>query len=220
MIVATVNSKGGVGKSTIAGHLTLWLHEHGQRVALVDADFQNSSSQWIKEAAPTIPIYCLDDPNAIIKTINQQKRSYEHMILDGPAGTDEVTRALLLVADRALIPCGPSLFDVRAASLAVAVLESAQIIRNGKPEALFVCNKIRSHARLSRDLLSFAQTIGIPVARTALHYREVYADALTHKTAVWHLGYRAKEATQEISNLCQEVMNDGNSTELSGGAVA
>ena len=40
MIIAMTNSKGGVGKSTLAVHLAAWWHEQGARVALVDADVQ------------------------------------------------------------------------------------------------------------------------------------------------------------------------------------
>lgn len=47
MIAAIVNQKGGVGKTTLAVHLAVWLHERGLRVAFIDADGQSSSSRWI-----------------------------------------------------------------------------------------------------------------------------------------------------------------------------
>jgi chromosome partitioning protein len=50
MLMAMVNSKGGVGKSTLAVHFAVWLHECGYRVILLDCDLQRSSSQWIAEA--------------------------------------------------------------------------------------------------------------------------------------------------------------------------
>lgn len=36
------------------------------------------------------------------------------IVIDGPAGLGEVTRSTLLVADVALIPCGPSVLDIHA----------------------------------------------------------------------------------------------------------
>jgi chromosome partitioning protein len=54
MILALANSKGGVGKSTLAVHLAVWLHEKGRQVAFVDSDVQGSSSAWLQEAAPEI----------------------------------------------------------------------------------------------------------------------------------------------------------------------
>ena len=54
MIIVVANSKGGVGKSTIAVHLAAWLHEQGHKVTLADCDTQHSSSDWLKEAVPEI----------------------------------------------------------------------------------------------------------------------------------------------------------------------
>jgi len=48
----------------------------------------------------------------------------------------EVTRAILLVADLAWLPCGPSVLDLRAANDAIRVLKQAQAIRHGPPQAL------------------------------------------------------------------------------------
>jgi Mrp family chromosome partitioning ATPase len=51
-IITTANFKGGVGKSTIAVHLAVWLYEKGRHVILVDADMQQSTSRWIKTSVP------------------------------------------------------------------------------------------------------------------------------------------------------------------------
>jgi chromosome partitioning protein len=207
MIICTANSKGGVGKSTIAVHLAIWLYDQGKRVALVDADHQSSSSQWGSETDAGLVTLSLDSPDDIIKQVKRLAKDYEHVVIDGPAGLDEITRALLLVADKALIPCGPSLLDVRAASLAVKLLETAQLVREGKPEALFICNKVQPRTRLSKDLLDVAQTFGISVAHTAIQFRQVYADAVSQRTVVSRIGWREKEATAELDQLFQEVMN-------------
>ncbi|WP_083434990.1 ParA family protein [Rhodopirellula islandica] len=44
MIIALVNSKGGVGKSTLAGNLAGWLHSHGHRVVLADCERPDRSA--------------------------------------------------------------------------------------------------------------------------------------------------------------------------------
>lgn len=52
MLIAVANSKGGVGKSTLAVHLAAWLDEQGHSVVLAHCDAQHSSSEWLKEAKP------------------------------------------------------------------------------------------------------------------------------------------------------------------------
>lgn len=205
MIIATANSKGGVGKSTIAVHLAVWLYDQGEPVALIDADHQKSSSLWAKRIEENLPVVSLASPDEVIEQAKKLSKEYRHLIIDGPAGLDEITRAILLVADLALIPCGPSLLDVQAAGLAVRVLNSARLVRDGKPDALFVCNKVQSNTRLSQELLDSAHGFGISVAGTAMHLRQVYADAVSQKTVVTRMGRRGREAASEITHLFQEV---------------
>jgi chromosome partitioning protein len=207
MIVALANSKGGVGKSTLSVHLAVWLHDRAESVALIDVDHQQSSSLWAREAEPGISVVSFDSPDDVIKQVKKLAKDHDHIVIDRPAGLDEITQAMLLVADVALIPCGPSLLDVRAASLAVQVLETAQLVRDGKPTSLFVCNKVQPNTRLSRELLETAHTFGIQVAKTTIHFRQVYADAVSQRTVVSRMGWRGKEATAEINQLFQEVIN-------------
>ena len=62
-IIALTNSKGGVGKSTVAVHLAAWCAGQGRRTALVDADAQGASSLWLHEAAPDVTVSRLQTPD-------------------------------------------------------------------------------------------------------------------------------------------------------------
>ncbi|MBN0070398.1 ParA family protein, partial [Pseudomonas aeruginosa] len=46
MIIALLNQKGGVGKTTLATHIAGELALRGQHVVLLDADPQGSSLDW------------------------------------------------------------------------------------------------------------------------------------------------------------------------------
>ena len=200
MIVALTNSKGGVGKSTLAVHLAAWWKEQGAEVALVDADAQGSSSVWLREAVPDLPLFRLQTPDDLLEQVPQLRTQFEHLIIDGPAGLSEVTRAILLVADLALLPCGPSVLDLRAAHEAIRVVKQAQAIRQGPPRAVLVPNKLQVQYRLSRELLETVKSLGIP-AVGGLRLRQAYADAAGQGVVVWQLGPRGELAANEIKEM-------------------
>jgi len=205
MIICTANLKGGVGKTTLAVHLAVWLKNKGLSVAFVDADMQASSSQWVSEAAPGIRLVPLHDPDSILENIPELGAHYDVVIADGPAGMAELSRAILLHADLALVLCGPSTLDLRASSQAVRVIKQAQVVRKGMPRALFVANKVQTHTHLSKELLASSAVVGIPMAQGFVKLRQVYADAPGQGRTVFSMGPKAREAEQELNTLFEEV---------------
>src|SRR5688572_21887497 len=126
MIIVVANSKGGVGKSTLAVHLAAWLDKMGHRVTLADCDTQQSSSQWIREAAPQVKALRLRDPDNIIDDLSALAQETDYVVADGPGSLAETSRALLLVADAAIVPCKASMLEIRALDAATKVLRQAQ----------------------------------------------------------------------------------------------
>ena len=210
MILATTNAKGGVGKSTLAVHLAVWLQEQGLTVTLVDADVQRSSSRWLQEAEPAMNVVRVITSDEMRPTLKRLRKEAHVIVVDGPAGLTDVTLRILLLADVALVPCGPSLLDLEASQLAVHVIKEAQESRdNGLPMAVFVANKVQLHTRLSQELLETARTIGIPMAQTPIRLRQVYADCRGQGTTVFKMGARAREAAEDLQALFTEVFKYG-----------
>ena len=205
MIIAQTNSKGGVGKSTLAVHLVVWLKEQGRTVALVDADVQGSSSVWLREAEPQVEVVRLQTPDDVLDQIPRMLTQFDDIVIDGPAGLSEVTRAILLLADLACLPCGPSVLDLRAANDAIRVVRQVRQIRQGPPAVILVPNKLQVRYRLSMEFLETARSLEIP-STSGLHLRQAYADAAGQGTVVWRLNTRSgREATEEIQTLFREM---------------
>jgi chromosome partitioning protein len=208
MIITIANSKGGVGKSTMAVHLAAWLHYHGHRVTLADCDTQQSSSEWIREAAPDVHAIRLANPDEILNELPGLAQETDFVIADGPGSQTETSRALLLRADLGIVPCKASMLEVRALSKATDVLRQAQDIRHGAPKAIIVLSMVGKNYRLTKDMKDAAAALNLPMASTPLILRQIYADAPGQGQVVWNMGSRASEATVEIDQLFREILPD------------
>lgn len=204
MLIVLANSKGGVGKSTIAVHLTVALAESGKKVALIDSDVQSSSSHWMAEVGGNVPVCRLCTPDEVLEQARPLLQNAEIVVADGPAGLSEVTRALLLVADLALLPCGPSALDLRSVSETVRVVQQAQGIRGGPPRAALIPNKLQANFRLSRELLESLTVFSLPVF-DGLRLRQAYPDSAGQGTVVWKLP-DAAAAAAEMKTLIDQIL--------------
>jgi chromosome partitioning protein len=220
MILALANSKGGVGKSTLAVHLAVWLHEKGRQVAFVDSDVQGSSSAWLQEAAPEIKPIRLLTPEDVVAQLPQIQAGADDVIVDGPAGLSQVTRAILFLSDLAVLPCGPSVLDLRALIDAVDIIKKIKEMRQGLSRILIVPNKLQSQYRLSKELLQTIKAWEMPVGE-GLALRQAYADAAGQGTVVWRMSTQsARIATAEMQFLFQQLYESTTTTPHHGRRTA
>jgi chromosome partitioning protein len=214
-VIAFTNSKGGVGKSTLAVHLAIWLQERGHRVAFIDADVQRSSSRWLSQMDQDLLVTCLHTPDDIIEQTPRLQEAADYVVADGPGGLTELTRAILLIAQVALIPVGPSALDLLAAEQAVRVVKQAQQIRGGMPRGMLILNRVQARTRLAREAQEAVDMFGLPVASKPIRLRTAFADASGQASVVWQMGTSAKDASKDLNHVFGEVMGDGQ--EKSGG---
>jgi len=205
-IIAVANAKGGVGKSTTSVHLAAWLHEQGHRVLLADCDAQQSSSQWMEEAYPEIETVQYDKADDILESLQDHASEFDYVIADGPGSNSEISRALLMVADFAIIPCKASMLEVRALAEATKLLIQARKIRRGEPPAIIILNMVRPRYRLAAEMEKAAAALRLPIVSTAWRLRQVYADAPGQGTVVWRMGSTARVAATEVQQIFAELL--------------
>lgn len=205
MLIALVNTKGGVGKSTICVHTAVWLHEHGLRVALLDADEQASSTQWLGQAAPAIPIIPLRSSGQVLREGPALAASYDAVIADAPAALDARSAALISIADLAVMPILPSTLDIWASYRTARLIYRVQFHpkRGGLPHALTVLNRVQSRTRLARVAAEAVRRYGFPVSTIALESRQAFVEACALGTVVWRLGARGAAGAAEFTQLVE-----------------
>lgn len=206
-MIVFANTKGGVGKSTLATHLAVWLHDSGFRTGLLDTDKQRSSSQWVSEAEPKIAVQVADTPETCLQAAQDLSKSCDFVVGDGPGGLDDLSRTLLILADLAVFPISPSILDLRSVSQATGILRYAQGINGGRPDGRLVLNKMRTRDTISRELKEAAPNLGLSVAEHVIRDLQVYRDAAQQGTVVSRLGRKGRQASLEIGELFTELVS-------------
>src|ERR1700727_2375609 len=115
MIVALLNQKGGVGKTTLALHLAGEWARQGRRIILIDADPQGSALDWseqrAKERLPRLFGVVGLARDTLHREAPELARDARHVVIDGPPRITGLMRLALLAADLVLIPAQPSPCD-------------------------------------------------------------------------------------------------------------
>jgi chromosome partitioning protein len=204
-IIALVNRKGGVGKTTVAVHLTHWLAARASSVLLVDADPQHSSANWLRTLG--IEAKVLSNPEDLLNRLPDLAAPFDFVVVDGPASLGEATQNILLVCDIALIPCKPSGLDTNSSAQLVRHLQGIQRVRKGDPTAALFLNLAVPNTRLLTDSLELLANSNFPFLKTTLYQRQIICDAPGQGEVVWTMkGTAAKAAGADFENLFTEVM--------------
>jgi chromosome partitioning protein len=202
------NKKGGVGKSTLAVHEAVWLHDRGFKTALLDADEQCSSSKWLALAEPKITIRVADTPEECVPIAQELRLSHDFVVGDAPGGMGEISRTMLILADLAIFPIGPSILDVWSVQEATETLRYAQGINRGPPEGRLVLNRMETRGVISRELRQDAHTLGLAVATSVIRYLRVFRDAAQQGTVVTRMRDSAAAAAAELDALFGELLSE------------
>ena len=100
MIVALLNQKGGVGKTTLATHIAGELALRGQHVVLLDADPQGSSLDWTQRRSQQGLPRLFSAVGLARETLHQEApelaRRADHVVIDGPPRIAALARSALL----------------------------------------------------------------------------------------------------------------------------
>jgi chromosome partitioning protein len=207
MIVALLNQKGGVGKTTLALHLAGAWGREGKRVLLVDADPQGSALDWseqrAKEGVPRLFGVVGLARDTLHREAPELARGVDHLVIDGPPRVAGLMRSALLAADLVLVPAQPSPFDGWASAEILRLIGEARIFR---PQlvARFVLNRCAARTVIARETAEALSAHEPPVLAARIGQRVSFADAAQSGRLVFELD-AASPAAREIAALALEV---------------
>ncbi len=136
MILTVGNTKGGVGKTTLALNIAIARALSGRDVWLIDGDRQGTAQTAIALRAesgrlPAIACAQYADGTTLRTQVQHQGKKFEDIIIDAGGRDSTALRAALVLSDVLLVPFAPRSLDVWALADIFALIDEARAVRDG-----------------------------------------------------------------------------------------
>lgn len=189
-IIVLASQKGGVGKTTLSGHLSVQASLNGAKVALIDTDPQGSLSAWWNARKSEQPVFVSSSIPSIKNDIARLKQArFDYLIVDTPPAVTETIKSVVQIADLVVIPTRPSPHDLRAVGATVDLVNDC-----GK-KMIFVINGAAHRARITADAAIALSQHGA-VCQTVVYQRTDFASSMIDGRTVQELDSSSKSALE------------------------
>ena len=202
-VIAVLNQKGGVGKTTIATHLARAFQIAGADVLLVDSDPQGSARDWAAvRDDQQVAVVGIDRP-----TIERDLKSLarkDYIVIDGAPQTASLAVSAIKAANFILIPVTPSPYDIWATAAVVEMVKTRMELTDGKLLAGFVISRAIQGTKIGSEVSVALADYQLPVLSSRIMQRIIYATTATDGTTALDVQPNG-DAAREIRALADEL---------------
>lgn len=213
MIVGVLNTKGGVGKTTLALNLAIARSIEGRDVWLIDGDRQATAIQAIAQRAeigrkPSVAVSSYTDGKLLRAQVQQQGGKYEDIIIDAGGRDSTALRATLMLANVVLAPFQPRSFDVWGVGDLAELVNEAHSSRDGL-KVYAVLNAADPSGKDNAEAASAVADIeGVEYLDAPVGRRKAIADAAGAGLSVLEFTPADAKARVEMRRLVELVFGD------------
>lgn len=200
-VIAVLNQKGGVGKTTICTNLARAAQLDGHEVLIADSDRQASCLRWMDVGEdfdlPVIGAHV----RKMSPALRPHRPNYDLIIIDGEPSMHARTETSIDAADLVLLPVQPSVVDMWSVSNILDILDEG-----GEPDdkAAFVLTRVDTRVRDVSDAVDYLSNIRFPLLETQIVNRIAYSRALGQGSSVLDMEPSGK-AAEEVRSLYSEI---------------
>ena len=206
MRIAVVNTKGGVGKTTIATHLAA-LFAGLSPTLLIDGDPQASAASWAawrREANrdPSPVTTCLVG-KAVFDEGKNLAKSFAHTVVDAGGRDSAGLRGALLLAERAIVPVGASNLDAAAMTDLLEIVELAKDF-NAVLDVRVLLMRIDPRTKDTGEMIEYLRENKLQILDARICERVAYRRAIGEGATVAEIG-KDPQAVAEMAALFKEI---------------
>lgn len=206
MRIAVVNTKGGVGKTTIATHLAALFADLAPTL-LIDGDPQASAASWAawrREANrdPSPVTTCLVG-KAVFDEGKNLAKSFAHTVVDAGGRDSAGLRGALLLAERAIVPVGASNLDAAAMTDLLEIVELAKDF-NAVLDVRVLLMRIDPRTKDTGEMIEYLRENKLQILDARICERVAYRRAIGEGATVAEIG-KDPQAVAEMAALFKEI---------------
>lgn len=178
-VIAVINPKGGVGKSTFSTNLAGYFAAQGHKVMLGDADVQQSSQSWLALRPANLPAILGWD--VMDGQVARPPKGTTHVVIDTPAGlSDQRLAAILKLSDKVVVPLQASMFDILATEAFLKRLAQ----QRSKVQIGVLGMRVNARTKAADQLAHYVAQLGLPVLGY-LRDTQNYIQLAAHGATLW-----------------------------------
>ncbi|BAZ50981.1 ParA family protein [Nostoc ellipsosporum NOK] len=204
-IIAILNGKGGVGKTTTAVNLAAQFGKQ-KKVLLVDADIQGSASWWVGRNQNGMGFDLSQETNPQLLGDLRKIKGYDLVVVDTPpALQSEALAAVVAIADYLVLPTPPAAMDL---AVLVETVKTAVVPVKIPHRVLLTKVDMRSVGE-AIEAQNTLQRLGIPACKAFIRAYKAHERAALEGVAItqWR-GKNAKEAESDYRRVADELQRD------------
>lgn len=200
-IVAIISQKGGAGKTTLALNLAVASELAGFPAAIFDLDPQASSMGWKDSRVDESPAVVSLHSARISHYLETARQSGAKLVIfDTAPHSQKDALEAAQAADIILIPCKPSLVDLRAISSSVKIAQLAN-----KP-TIAILTQTQARGSLTNEAAQAIKSYDVTLAPVTIGNRMAFVHAFTAGKGVLETEPHGK-ASEEITILFSFINN-------------
>ena len=206
-VIAFSNQKGGSGKTTLTANIAVLWSNSGYKVAVIDADAQQSLTYWLEERKKYYGEHDIGikkfnfDIRNLYEEIKQIKRKFDFILIDSPPSITFDTIQILKTSDRVYVPVQPTPLDL------MATLPFLNLAKQEKKHPIIFLNRVMPRAKLTEAMILRLRYAGAKIARSRISSKIIFAETFAVGRGVVDISVTS-DAAKEIINAGNEILRN------------